>query len=846
MWGGGVGGSKLRRFFPVAVLTVPAIGFACIYAERHGLFGSTAALAICAMASTAVFCGLFLLASRLQDGSKPRHEQIDETRCQNEESNQLARFAVAHAGDTILWADMSQRIRYANDAACRSLGYNPNEILNLAITDFVPCHDAQRYQERLLLLKRGQAVNFESRHRRKDGTVFPVEVSLNYLEQEGRGYTCAIIRDITERKQAEESLRQANIGLERRVAERTTELRESRQRLDVILQGTGVATWDWEITTGKVFYNEQWALNRGLRIEDVQPHISSWVEGIHPDDRFHVERLLAGYLAGQTVSYECEMRIKTGAGEWAWIMDRGQIIERADDGTPLRMVGIELDITARKRAEYALRESQERYSSLVTQATDIIFTAGMDGRFTFVNAAACKIMGYQESELVGKHYLELIRPDFREAAQRFYRQQLIERTSSTYFEYPVVTKSGDELWLSQRVQLRIEAEEIVGVEAIARDVTERKKVEGALRTSEEKLRQALLASNTGIWDWNTETGEVRFSKEWKGQLGFHESELPDTFEMWESRLHSEDRVRAVEYAKAYCANPAGAFRQDFRLRHKDGTYRWIESHAAFVPEADGRRVRLLGSHTDITERKQAEAALQEAYDQLQAVTRRLTEAEEGERKRIARELHDEFGQVLTGLKLDLAWISRRLCEPNGSMDVSSMRSRAASMSKSVDGLIESVRATAASLRPSILDDLGPLAAIEWLVTSFRERTGLPCALAIDPSIRDEAMGSELASTLFRSTQELLTNVMRHAGASNVSVELTKGEGHVHLMVRDNGRGVHQQEWENGQSLGLRGISERVKLIGGTITIVGSPDKGTDVSLFFPVESHITPVAKLIS
>ncbi|MBY0249486.1 MAG: PAS domain S-box protein [Nitrospiraceae bacterium] len=137
---------------------------------------------------------------------------------------------------------------------------------------------------------------------------------------------------------------------------------------------------------------------------------------------------------------------------------------------------------------------------------------------------------------------------------------------------------------------------------------ERKQAEHALKSSEEKLRQALLASNTGLWDWNTETGEVFFSKEWKSQLGFSETELPDTLESWESRLHPDDRAHAVAYARQYLDNPAGAFRQDFRLLHKDGTYRWIDSHASLVTEPDGRRVRLLGSHTDITARKQAEEA----------------------------------------------------------------------------------------------------------------------------------------------------------------------------------------------------------------------------------------------
>ena len=140
-------------------------------------------------------------------------------------------------------------------------------------------------------------------------------------------------------------------------------------------------------------------------------------------------------------------------------------------------------------------------------------------------------------------------------------------------------------------------------------VIERKRAEEALRDSQEHLRQALQASNIGLWDWNTETMEVVLSREWKGQLGYEESDLANVFESWTTHLHPDDRDRAMAFVQAYLANPVGDYHQEFRLQHKDGTYRWIEARASIVTESDGRRVRLVGSHTDITERKQAEETL---------------------------------------------------------------------------------------------------------------------------------------------------------------------------------------------------------------------------------------------
>ncbi len=146
------------------------------------------------------------------------------------------------------------------------------------------------------------------------------------------------------------------------------------------------------------------------------------------------------------------------------------------------------------------------------------------------------------------------------------------------------------------------------------DITERKRTEAMLRSSQEKLRQALQASGIGLWDWNTETNEMALSEEWKRQLGYEEKEIANSFEAWEGLLHPDDRDRAIAYLQDYVCTRQGEYRQEFRLQHKNGTYRWIEARASFVTEPDGRQIRLLGSHTDITDRKRMEEAVQESED----------------------------------------------------------------------------------------------------------------------------------------------------------------------------------------------------------------------------------------
>jgi signal transduction histidine kinase len=220
----------------------------------------------------------------------------------------------------------------------------------------------------------------------------------------------------------------------------------------------------------------------------------------------------------------------------------------------------------------------------------------------------------------------------------------------------------------------------------------------------------------------------------------------------------------------------------------------------------------------------------------------LTEAAEIERKHLARELHDEFGQALTGLKFDVAWLTKQLSRSTKA-GADAMKSKAVGMSQAIDGLIHSVRATAAALRPGVLDDLGLVAALEWLATSFHERTRLPCDLTIDPSIRDAPVDVALATTVFRGAQELLTNVMRHAHASRAGIRLTLEKDQLVLTIIDDGRGLRPEQWQQGHSLGLRGLHERVQLLGGAVKIVSTPKTGTEITLSLPMKQEQVSLAK---
>jgi len=260
--------------------------------------------------------------------------------------------------------------------------------------------------------------------------------------------------------------------------------------------------------------------------------------------------------------------------------------------------------------------------------------------------------------------------------------------------------------------------------------------------------------------------------------------------------------------------------------------------------------RVLGTHGDliglmaigtaVVPDTQVEKELRLAHARVRSEARRAQKAAEEERRRIARELHDEFGQALTGLKFDLAWFGMTLTQSPPPTRGGDLLNKVRSMSRSVDALLESIRATAAALRPAMLDDLGLVPALECLATTFHHRTGALCAMDVAPELSSIALPSEVSATLFRIAQELLTNVMRHAAASQVRMRLYQGNGRVTLEVTDNGKGITRERMTTPHSFGLRGMQERASLLGGHFHIVGTSGVGTRACASLPVAERFAP------
>jgi len=375
------------------------------------------------------------------------------------------------------------------------------------------------------------------------------------------------------------------------------------------------------------------------------------------------------------------------------------------------------------------------------------------------------------------------------------------------------------------VPLRDENGKIRGAVGAFIDVTERRQAEDALRLNEERLRLAQQGASMGVFDVELKSGKRMWSAQMFEIFGLATDSPQPSSEDVLRMCHPDDRSLAQEQLNNMADGKPLHF--ECRIIRPDGGVRWLEILGNGIVDDAEHPIRCVGVGRDITDRKRAEDYRRWSEDQLRALAMSLQTAAERERLRIARELHDQLGQALTGMKMDLDWIVRK--HGTGGDDWIPM---VQSSMKVVDSTVALVRKIATELRPDMLDALGLPAAIEWHTEEFQRRTGISCVVHVLENLLVIADDEKIA--VFRIYQEALTNIARHAKAKNVLVNLKREQNEAILTISDDGVGFPVGQLESTQSLGIVGMRERALLLGAQFHLQSSQGNGTTITLRIPL------------
>ena len=499
-------------------------------------------------------------------------------------SEEQYKIIIQTAMDGFWLADTTGRILDVNETYCRMSGYTRDELLEMNIGELDVKESASELVSHMQKVIKQGSDRFESRHRRKDGTEYKVEISVQYRDVSG-GRAVIFIRDITERKQAEEKLR------------------ESEFRWKFALEGAGDGVWDWNTKTNEVFFSPRWKAMLGYRENEIGDTLDEWEKRVHPDDKEQVDRDLADHLEGRTLEYRNEHRVLCKDGAWKWILDRGMVLARDQNGKPLRVIGTHSDITERKQAEKRLLEERNFNKTLVATAPAIILVLDEDGKIVHFNPYMEELTGYSIQEVQGRDWFDTFLPARdHDGIRRLFNTCLNDIPTKGNVN-PILTKDGREVLIEWHDRtLKDEKGGINGVLVIGLNVTERSLAEEELRLKSLVIDQikdhVTLTDLNGVITFVNQAQVAMFGKPREEMLGK------------KTEVYGEDTERgATQREIVEQTNLHGSWRGEVINYDAQGNERVMDCRTQIITDLEGNPIALGGFATDITERKNAEKNL---------------------------------------------------------------------------------------------------------------------------------------------------------------------------------------------------------------------------------------------
>ncbi|MCC2643923.1 MAG: uncharacterized protein K0S45_4336 [Nitrospira sp.] len=750
-----------------------------------------------------------------------------------QESQERLRAIVETAVDGIITIDESGTMESINPAVERIFQYPKEELIGQNVKILMPTPDHHRHDGYLQRYREtGErkiiGIGREVTGRRKDGSLFPIELSISETQLPGRRFFTGILRDISQRKQADAALR------------------ESQQDLNGAQALAHVGSWRLNVLHNALTWSDESYRIAGIPIGTPLTY-ESFLAIVHPDDRDYVERKWKAALGGEP--YDIEHRFVV-AGEIRWARQQAQL-EFDTRGELVAAFGAFHDITVQKRIDAALRNRADQFETLLNQAPLGVYLVDADFRIAQVNPVARPVFG-DIPDLIGRDFDEVIHllweKSYADEMVRIFRYTLdtgepymtperaefrIDRGVTEYYE-----------WRLDRITL---PDGRHGLVCYFRDISTHVHVRERIRESEARFRTMADVSPVIIWVTDA-TGGVEFiNQAYRDFCGVTDDDVRER--RWHMVVHPDDREQYVgEFLR--CIQSKQPFYARCRLKRADGQWRWIASYGAPRFSEDGQFLGHVGSSPDIHDLLEAQERVQrwnveleqavnsktvelvQSQERLRALATELNLAEQRERKKLAEELHDHLQQVLVLGKLKIAQAK----QSSGSSDLMKQLGEIFSVA------LAYTRTLVAELSPPVLREQGLAEALKWL-GEYMQKYGMRVCVSIPETFHLE-LPEDQKILLFQSVRELLINSSKHSGSHEAWVSIEQGEGKLRIHVQDKGVGfdlafvaTSAQNDPTGSlssQFGLFSIRERMRGLGGKLDIRSSPGNGTTATLEIPV------------
>ena len=622
-----------------------------------------------------------------------------------------------------------------------------------------------------------------------------------------------------------------NDTLRKKVLQRTAALSESEQRFRQIAENIHQVFWLIDMSKKTMLYvSPNYEAVWGRSCESLYREPFSFFETIHPEDR---PRVLALVEKDHKQDFEVEYQVVQPAGAIRWIWDRRFLI-KDPSGNFYRIAGIAEDITERKLAEDKLRESERQLAE--AQRLAHIGSWELDLRTKAVNWSdeLYNIFGLQPGEIdPAKDAMSFVTTEDRDIVLNTVYSAIQKKESYSFF-YRILRRNGEERIIHSCGYIASDDDgNPIKMFGTSQDITERKQAEDELRLAYQRLSYHVENTPLAVIEWDKDLFIKRWSKRAEEIFGWHESESleknvydPEFPLIYIEDLHSVDTINE-QLMKGIVSGNLSINRN----YTKEGKVIYCEWHNSVLKDEHGNVLTILSLVQDITERKKTEETLNQSYEEIRKLTAHLQNIREDERIAIAREIHDELGQQLTVLKMEAKGLNKNLKNAD-----EGIKRKIGDIIDLLDTMAKSVRRISSELRPSLLYNLGLVAAIEWHLKEFEKRSGIKFILN-EPKEELE-IPEPIKNGLFRIFQESVTNVNRHANATIIKVILEQKDQQLILSIEDNGQGFEKEKIYTKQTLGILGMKERSQMMGGIYEINSIPGEGTMVIVAVPYTDRI--------